>query len=88
VAELVLNGYLSAKDSPHLYGEVARLTSREREVVQLLAEGRTSREIAGLLRISVRTTETHRININRKLNFNSVADLVRYAIRNGIIGSS
>jgi DNA-binding NarL/FixJ family response regulator len=88
VAELVLNGYLSAKASPHLCGEVARLTGREREVVQLLAEGRTSREIAGLLRISVRTTETHRININRKLNFNSVADLVRYAIRNGIIGSS
>jgi DNA-binding NarL/FixJ family response regulator len=88
VAELVLNGYFSAKTSPLQREEVSQLTSREREVVQLLAEGRTSKEIGGLLRISVRTTETHRININRKLNFNSIADLVRFAIRNGIITSS
>jgi DNA-binding NarL/FixJ family response regulator len=88
VAELVLSGYFSAKTSPLQREEVSQLTSREREVVQLLAEGRTSKEIGGLLRISVRTTETHRININRKLNFNSIADLVRFAIRNGIITSS
>jgi DNA-binding NarL/FixJ family response regulator len=87
VAELVLHGYL-AETSSHMPSEVARLTLREREVVQLLAEGKTSREIAGLLKISVRTTETHRVNINRKLNFNSVADLVRYAIRNGIVSST
>jgi DNA-binding NarL/FixJ family response regulator len=88
VAELVLSGYFSAKTSPLQREEVSQLTSREREVVQLLAEGRTSKEIGGLLRISVRTTETHRININRKLKFNSIADLVRFAIRNGIITSS
>jgi DNA-binding NarL/FixJ family response regulator len=88
VAEMVLSGYLSTRPSPQPTDEGGRLTGREREIVQLLAEGRTSREIAGLLRISVRTTETHRININRKLSFNSVADLVRYAIRNGITNSS
>ena len=87
VVELVLNGYLSSKASPNNPIEASRLTLREREVVQLLAEGKTSKEIASTLQISVRTTETHRININRKLNLNSVADLVRYAIRNGIVAS-
>jgi DNA-binding NarL/FixJ family response regulator len=88
VADLVLTGFLAAKLRPHAASESAQLTLREREVVQHLAEGRTSKEIASLLKISVRTTECHRININRKLNFTSVADLVRYAVRNGIVGSS
>jgi len=61
------------------------LTDREREVMRLLAEGMTSREAAMQLKISIRTVESHRINISRKLSFGSVADLVRYAIRNGII---
>lgn len=60
------------------------LTVREREVMGLLAEGLTSRAAAMRLHISTRTVETHRVNINRKLGLNSIADLVRYAMRNGI----
>lgn len=59
------------------------LTEREREVLRLLADGRTNKEVAVKLSISVRTAESHRININRKLGFQSVADLVRYALRVG-----
>jgi DNA-binding NarL/FixJ family response regulator len=60
------------------------LTGREREVIQLLAEGKSSKEVATTLKISVKTAETHRANIMRKLNLHSVSDLVRYAIRNNI----
>jgi len=62
-----------------------RLSSREREVVQLVAEGRTNKEIATELGVSVKTVDAHRTNIMRRLNVHSVADLVRYAIRNRII---
>ena len=62
-----------------------RLTSREREVVQLLAEGKTSKEVAVVLNLSVKTAETHRTNVMRKLDLHSVADLVRYAVRNRIV---
>jgi DNA-binding NarL/FixJ family response regulator len=62
-----------------------RLTSREREIIQLLAEGRTSKEIGMVLNISAKTAETHRANIMRKLDFHSVGEVVRYAVRNQII---
>jgi len=62
-----------------------RLSGREREVVQLLAEGKSNKEVAEALGISVRTAETHRASILRKLNLDSVASLVRYAVRNKII---
>ena len=65
----------------------SRLTPREREIVQLLAEGKSNKEIAGYLGISVKTAETHRANIMLKLDFHSLADLVRYAVRNNIIQS-
>jgi DNA-binding NarL/FixJ family response regulator len=84
VAELVLEGYLN----PHRSTEPLcknRLTPREREVVQLLAEGKTSKEVAVTLNLSVKTTETHRTNIMRKLDLHSVADLTLYAVRNGIV---
>ncbi len=61
------------------------LTPREREVLQLIAEGRPPREIAEILRISVKTVETHRAHLMRKLDARSTADLTRYAIRKGII---
>jgi len=61
------------------------LTPREREIVQLLAEGKSNKEIATFLNISVKTAETHRANIMLKLNFHSVTDLVRYAVKNKII---
>ena len=61
------------------------LTTREREILQLLAEGCTNKEVASRLGISVKTAETHRAHVMRKLNVDTVADLVRYAIRNGLI---
>ena len=64
---------------------VERLTPREREIVQLISEGKSSKEIASLLGISVKTAETHRANIMRKLHVHSVTDLVRYAVRNEIV---
>jgi DNA-binding CsgD family transcriptional regulator len=62
-----------------------RLTSREREIVQLLAEGKSSKEVASSLNISVKTAETHRANIMRKLQLHTVSELVRYAVRNQIV---
>jgi DNA-binding NarL/FixJ family response regulator len=61
------------------------LTLREREIVQLLAEGKSNKEVATALGVSTRTVENHRANIMRKLGFRSLSDLVRYAIRNKII---
>jgi DNA-binding NarL/FixJ family response regulator len=62
-----------------------RLSVREREIVQLIAEGKSNKEVAEALGISIRTAETHRASILRKLNLDSVASLVRYAIRNKLI---
>jgi DNA-binding NarL/FixJ family response regulator len=63
----------------------SRVTSRENEIIQLLSEGKSSKEVAVLLDISVKTVETHRANIMRKLELHTVSELVRYAIRNSII---
>lgn len=61
------------------------LTPREREIVQLIAEGRLNKEIAAILDLSIKTVETHRAAAMRKLDLKSTADLVRYAVRNNII---
>jgi DNA-binding NarL/FixJ family response regulator len=85
--ELILDNFNQKGGSlalaPDDIGE--RLTSREREIVQLLSEGKSSKEVASALSISVKTAETHRSNIMRKLNIHSVSELVRYAVRNQII---
>jgi DNA-binding NarL/FixJ family response regulator len=86
MSELVLGGYLArsvTKEKPK--NKVAQLTERECEVMRLLADGMTSKEAATRLQISIRTVESHRINISRKLGFNSIAKLVHYAIRHGIV---
>jgi len=62
-----------------------QLTPRELEIVQLLAEGKTSREAGASLGISTKTAETHRSNVMRKLALRSIAELVRYAIKNKIV---
>jgi DNA-binding NarL/FixJ family response regulator len=80
--EVLVDGYLNPKREETTSRN--RLTPREREVVQLLAEGKTSKEVASALNISVKTAETHRTNIMRKLDLHSVADLTLYALRNGI----
>jgi DNA-binding NarL/FixJ family response regulator len=64
---------------------IPRLTPREREVLQLLAEGKSNKEIGTLLSISTKTAETHRARLMSKLHVHSIADLVRYAIRNQIV---
>jgi len=73
----------TARKSPHSFRE--RVTSREREIIQLLCEGRKNREIASALSISIKTVETHRSNVMRKLEVHSISELVRYAMRNQII---
>jgi len=89
VSQMVLNGFLNGDrndghvETTEFPGDL--LTAREREVIQLLAEGRTSKEVAVTLNLSVKTAETHRTNLMRKLGLHSVADLTRYAVRNGIV---
>ena len=81
VARMVLDGYLRSESM-----DVSQtLSAREREIVQLLAEGNSNKDIARALNISVKTAETHRSNVMRKMGFASLAELVRYAIRNKII---
>ncbi len=62
-----------------------RLTAREREIIQLVAEGKSNKQAAAILKLSTKTVDAHRTNIMRKLNLHSIAELVRYAIRNKII---
>jgi DNA-binding NarL/FixJ family response regulator len=85
-AEMLLNGF--SRESSGAEPQALprdRLTSREREIVQLLAEGKSSKEVAVALGISVKTAETHRANIMRKLELHSVSEVVRYAVKNQII---
>ena len=84
IARLVLDGYLrSGEDSGA--PAAGALSARERHIVQLLAEGNNNKEVARALQLSVKTVETHRSNIMRKMEFDSLPDLVRYAIRNKIV---
>ena len=82
VTEFVLDDYVRRGDGDQ--GDLA-LTAREREIIQLVAEGQSSKEAASTLGISVKTVEAHRANVMRKLHLRSVSDLVRYAIRNKIV---
>ena len=84
IARLVLDGYLrSGEDSGA--PATGALSARERHILQLLAEGNNNKEVARALQLSVKTVETHRSNIMRKMEFDSLPDLVRYAIRNKIV---
>jgi DNA-binding NarL/FixJ family response regulator len=85
IAKTVIDDYIlhaekSAKEDP-----IEILTSREREILQLLAEGHSNREIAKMLFISVKTVETHRSNLMNKLNLHGIAELVVFAINRGVI---
>jgi two-component system response regulator NreC len=87
------NSYLSPEVSgvilrdyrKHATNPLDLLTSREREVLQLIAEGKTNKEIAGLLNLSIYTVDGHRARIMEKLNLHSVGELVRFAVRNGLV---
>jgi DNA-binding NarL/FixJ family response regulator len=80
VSGVLVEAYLAASDLP-----AEPLTPRERQVLQLIAEGKTTKEIAQLLGVSVKTAETHRSHIMEKLSIHDTAGLVRYAIRRGVI---
>jgi DNA-binding NarL/FixJ family response regulator len=87
VNDMVLAGFLD-KGHNGSNGDSSKsptLTPREREVIQLLAEGKSSKEVACLLNLSTKTAETHRSNIMRKLDIHSIRDLVVYAVKNDII---
>jgi DNA-binding NarL/FixJ family response regulator len=87
VNEMVLAGFLE-KGTVAPRGvppKFPSLTPREKEVIQLLAEGKSSKEVASVLNLSTKTAETHRSNIMRKLGFHSIRDLVLYAVKNNII---
>jgi DNA-binding NarL/FixJ family response regulator len=89
LSEMVLGGYLGGTAAiPKVKSKGTQLTERECEVMRLLADGMSSKEAATCLQISIRTVESHRININRKLGFNSIAKMVHYAIRHGIVAHS
>jgi two-component system, NarL family, response regulator NreC len=79
IADAVLNDYRK-----HVSDPIDLLTSREREVLQMIAEGKTNKEIATVLNLSVYTVDAHRGRIMEKLNLHSAPELVRFAIRNGL----
>lgn len=84
VAQMMLDGYLRPPADNEASTQCI-LTPREREVIQLVAEGKSTKEVATALSLSVKTAETHRTNLMRKLDLHSVADLTLYAVRNGIV---
>jgi DNA-binding NarL/FixJ family response regulator len=87
VNDMVLAGFLDRRENGATTEapKLPKLTPREREVIQLLAEGKSSKEVASLLNLSTKTAETHRSNIMRKLGIHSIRDLVVYAVKNDII---
>lgn len=85
LSEVIFESFLR-RDVPHLPRESQQKPSaREREIIQLLAEGKSNKEVATVLGISVKTAETHRAAVMRKLGLHSISELVRYAVRNHII---
>jgi DNA-binding NarL/FixJ family response regulator len=82
ISEIILDGYLRNREPE---SPVHSLTHREREIVQLLAEGKSNKEIGNILVISFKTVATHRATIMQKLNFHCLSDLIHYAIRNKIV---
>lgn len=83
IAAVVINDYIQSNRGEKAAGLEA-LSSRERETLQLLAEGKTTKQIAGELFISVKTVETHRQNVMKKLGIFNMADLVKFAVREGL----
>lgn len=84
IADIVIENYIRNPPSKTVSSVFSVLTTREREVLQLLAEGKTNRQIASLLCLSIKTIETHRRQIMEKLKMQSLADLIKYAIRQGL----
>lgn len=87
-AEILLSGYSKGNSVSDPRSHLrSRITPRERQIVQLLADGKSSKEVAQVLGITVKTAETHRANIMRKLEIHSVSEMVRYAVKNQIVAA-
>jgi DNA-binding NarL/FixJ family response regulator len=84
VSDLIMDGYKRHRGDPNA-PRLPKLSPREREVVQLVSEGKASKEVAAILHVTLATAETHRSNIMRKLEIHSIAELVLYAVRNEIV---
>ena len=84
ISRQVIEEYLGGRGEAGA-GPLALLTARQREVLQLIAEGRTTKQIAGLLDVSVKTAETHRAQVMERLGIRDVPGLVRFAIRHGLV---
>jgi len=85
ISRILVEDYMRQLESRGAEDTYDLLTNREREILQLLAEGRTNKEVANLLNLSLYTVETHRTHILQKLNLHSVPELILYAVRKGII---
>jgi two-component system, NarL family, response regulator NreC len=85
ISKMLVEDYMRQMQERKVEDSYELLTTREREVLQLLAEGRNNKEVAGVLNLSLYTVETHRSNIFQKLNLHSGAELILYAIRKGVI---
>lgn len=84
-SQILLDSYLTEPESPGEPKAPDTLTAREREVLQLLAEGKSNKQVATLLDLAVKTVETHRSNIMRKLKLHNLSELIHYAVRNHLI---
>ena len=85
ISRKVIEDYTRRAEATEVRDSFDRLTGREREILQLIAEGHTNREIAELLHLSAKTVETHRAHLMGKLDIHNVAELTQYAIRRGVI---
>ena len=85
ISRILVEDYMRQLEHKHVEDTYELLTAREREILQLLAEGKTNKEVASMLNLSVYTVETHRTHILQKLNLHNVPELILYAVRKGII---
>ena len=85
ISRILVEDYMRQLEQKHVEDTYELLTAREREILQLLAEGKTNKEVAAMLNLSIYTVETHRTHILQKLNLHNVPELILYAVRKGII---
>jgi DNA-binding NarL/FixJ family response regulator len=85
ISRMMADDYLRQMQQRGVEDSYELLTSREREILQMLAEGKSNKDVANLLNLSLHTVETHRSNILQKLNLHSVPELILYAVRKGIV---
>ena len=81
----MIKEYIKKARRSHVNDSFSRLTEREREILQMVAEGKTNKEISGYLHISTATVQVHRVHIMEKLDLHNTASLTRYAIKHGIV---